>query len=340
MCIRDRTWSEPNRVAAGAPLSPTPKKVSRGEDAQIAVRGDGPLMAVWPGRGGGVWGSGPLGTAVSIDGGRTWTPGPDPAPFDDDGSGAQGARFPALSGGPGGFDLVWIDASDDRRSVRFARSGPKGLTWEKPRVLDATSCACCWNELARDKAGQIVVVYRDESPRDMKARTSSDGGRTWQEDVPVGDFGWAFNGCPHVGAGLGFDHATGRLHAAVWSGQDGRVGVYALYSDDAGANWSEPIRLGTDRAAHPRLAATDRGVAVAWTEAAARGPRIDWAWSPDGGRSWSPPQAVTTPGAEHGYPTHALVTHASGVVTLHWTQAYDDRPATVHSRRLGVPATP
>lgn len=319
-------WTKPTAIDL-ADARPA-KVVSRGEDAQVAAHGE-TVVVVWPGRGGGIWGSGPLGTAVSHDRGQTWTLGPEPAVFDDDGSEKKGARFPALTATAEGFHLVWIDASDEKRSVRYSRSDPAGSAWSEPQVIDATSCACCWNEIVVGKSDELVFVYRDESPRDMKATTSRDGGDTWGQAVAVGDFQWEFDGCPHVGSGLSIQEDTGRVHASVWSGKDGKVGVYALYSDDAGGHWSSPNRLGSDRSTHPRIiAAGNHQVVACWTENLDTGPQIQWAVSSDEGESWSEPRVIE---AGPGFPSHALLTHANGTTTLHWTQENDESLSSLHS---------
>ncbi|BAM02879.1 hypothetical protein PSMK_07200 [Phycisphaera mikurensis NBRC 102666] len=328
-------WSPPVAVK-GDPAGPPIKKVSRGEDAAIAAAGD-TLLAVWPGRGTGVWGSGPLGSAVSRDGGRTWSPAGDPAPFPaDDPAGAHGARFPALQASPGGgFTLVWIDASDDARSMRSARFDPDASSWSEPVVVDAAGCACCWNALAA-VGGAEVFVYRDVEPSDMAAARTFDGGRTWSDGSPVARFGWASDGCPHVGAGLAAEPDGGRLFAAVWTGQDGAAGLYRAFSDDAGESWSPPVRLGGDGATHPRMAALGGGVvAAAWTRHAAEGTTLVAAISTDRGETWSEPAAFAGGGPD--LPSHVLLAAVGGRLTAHWTEAAGEAPAAVRSAVLPLP---
>ena len=350
-------WSAPVRVEAD-PGGPPIKKVSRGEDAAIAVGPDGrTLLAVWPGRGTGVWGSGPLGSALSRDGGATWTPAGDPAPFPaDDPVAEHGARFPALlaspgpggsgsgsgggggGGGGGGFTLAWIDASDEARGVRANRFDPAASSWGEPVTVDPTSCACCWNALAA-VGEEAVFVYRDADPSDMSAARSPDGGASWSDPAPVGGFGWVFDGCPHVGAGLAAEPDGGRLFAAVWTGKEGEAGLYACFSDDAGATWSQPARLGGRGDTHPRLAALGGGrVAAAWTRHTREGTTLVYAVSEDRGASWPEPEAFAGGGGT--LPSHALLTAAGGGLTAHWTQSTGDGPAEVRSRVLRSTAGP
>lgn len=328
-----RTWNPATSLAPDQ--APPAKAVHRGEDAQIAARGD-TLMAVWPGRGSGVWGSGPLGAAVSHDRGATWSAvsAPPPAGADDDAQ--RGERFPALATDARGFHLVWIDARGDDRSVHYARTDHAGA-WGQPVVVDAASCACCWNQLAPGPEGGLIFIYRDVNPRDMSAVVQAPATDTWSAPTPVGAFNWDFDGCPHVGAGLAVQPQSGRVHALVWSGKASAQGLHTLTSRDGGRTWSPPRPLGTARATHPELIAAGPGhLVAAWTESHDAGPALWHARSADGGASWSAPRRLPT---GPGFPTHVRLTHARGVVTAHWTQAHDHGPDTLHAAPL-TPLTP
>ena len=320
------TWSGATEVAADHAVRP--RATWRGEDAQIAARGD-ELLAVWSGRGEGVFGSGPAGSAVSRDGGRTWSAGPPPA-----GSGTtpdRGVRFPALHAGETGFDLVWIEARADARQIRHARAAAAGGVWSTPEILDDASCACCWNAVTTGPGGRTVAVYRDAEPRDMRARLRNPDG-SWTAPAPVGDFGWDFNGCPHVGAGIAHDSAAGRLHAVVWTGKDGAAGVYAVRSED-GTDWGPPRRLGTADATHPDLVAAGGGrLVAAWTETDAEGDALHWAASEDGGTTWSAPQPI--PGTAGRRPDHVRLAAGPGGVSAHWTESADAAASVVRTAKL------
>ena len=100
---------------------------------------------------------------------------------------------------------------------------------------------------------QLAVLYRDKDPRDMALAVSEDGGVTWDRLGHVGAFGRGFDGCPHVGGGLGVTFAGSEqlLHAVVWTGKEADAGVHALSSGDGGRNWTAPQRLGSIRARTP-----------------------------------------------------------------------------------------
>lgn len=250
----------------------------------------------------------------------------------------HGARFPALQPSPGGgFTLVWIDASDERRSVRSTHYDPGSSSWSEPVTVDSACCACCWNALAT-VGDEEVFVYRNVEPSDMFAARTADGGQTWSDPVPVASFGWNFDGCPHVGAGLAAEPDGGRLFAAVWTGKDGETGLYRTFSDDAGASWSPALRLGPAGATHPRLAAMGNGrVAAAWTQNSPEESLLVWAISEDRGESWVTPQRLSDP--FEGDASHALLTVNGDRLTGHWTVTGDDGITKARSSVL-EPARP
>ena len=283
-----RTWSAPVRlpVAAG-----DLKGAHRGNDPQVAAAGDR-LVAVWTRPWTSPWGTGPLATATSADGGRTWSAGPNPA---DDGS-TDGHGYADLAADAAGiFYMVWLDGRDGGQGLRGAVSRDGGRTWSRNATLDARTCECCWNRLAASDAGTVAVLYRDKDPRDLAVASSADAGASWTRRGTAGAFGWAFDGCPHVGGGIAFDGRA--LAALAWTGDEDDAGLHALRSDDGGATWSAPARIGTRTAHRGDLAASGGVLAAVWDDPAAAKGRILAATSNDGGRTWSGPRALADAGA-------------------------------------------
>lgn len=307
----------------------------RGSDPRLIARGDR-LLAAWTMPGTSSWGDGPLQTAVSEDGGRTWRPAGSIA---DDRS-TEGHGFVGLSvGEDGAVHATWLDSRDGGQGVRYARSDDFGRTWGRNQDVDTRSCECCWNVIAPIAPGQVGILYRDKDPRDMAlaalpAAPAASGASArpakWERRSTVGAFGWKFQGCPHAGGALA--RTRDRLHALVWTGVEGRTGVYALRSDDAGKAWSEPVRLGPPTAQHLDLAANGERLVAVWDASVDGARAIQSAESRDGGRSWSAPVTLSAPGEER--PTHprALAT-AKGFVVL-WTSEDGARPTRWRSRAL------
>src|SRR6185503_6886022 len=138
-------------------------------------------------------------------------------------------------------------------------------------------------------------LYRDRDPRDMAVAVSEDGARSWERRGVAGAFGWKVEGCPHVGGGLAVLPSSGAartsggapasaarassptsnrgagetLHALVWTGAPGKVGLYDVASRDGGRHWAEPRELGGSGARHGDLAVTGGRLVAAWDEGAA-----------------------------------------------------------------------
>ena len=343
------TWSAPVAIPTA---HGTPAKMHRGDDPQIAVHGN-QLIALWTARGDGPFGSGPLATALSDDGGRSWRPGPAPSaqalpagaalatatinepsskkPHGMNGTG-PGYRFPAAAAGPEAFHVVWIHAVGEERSLRHARLPFGASGWSEPVVVDPEICACCWNELKVQPDGSVGALYRDQQPSDMSLARSSDGGRTWQPSERAGDFGWHFDGCPHVGGAVAAVGGPGgeRILTTVWTGNTGDTGAYLLARDESGA-WNAPLRLkangtagrNTDVAARP---GSDAAVAV-WDQLAPEGGQAVYAAvTTDAGQSWSAPLRVSPAGENASYPR---VVPTAGRFVVLWTAYGQDGAAAL-----------
>lgn len=313
-----QAWSQPVAVDAGLPGAHNPH---RGADPQIASAGQR-LVAVWMSKGTGYFDSGPMVTALSSDGGKTWQPGPNPA--DDQSTGGHGF-IDIAADAAGTFYLTWLDSRDGKQGLRFSRSTDGGKSWSPNQTLKAGSCECCSNAVAVGRDGAIGILFRDGSPRDMNLTLSTDGGAQWAPPRPVGNFGWQFNGCPHVGGGLAFSPSA--LHAVVWTGLSDRSGVHYLSSPDRGQTWSKLHRLGSSAASHPDIATSpdNQHIAAVWDEHTAEGPAIWCARSKDGGVTWSVPTQISKTGASA---THPRVVATGSGFRAFWTVSIGDNPAT------------
>lgn len=312
------TWSAPVRVDRGLPHA---HSAHRGMDAQIAAAGDR-LIAVWMSPGTDKWGGGPMTTALSHDAGKTWQPGPNPA---DDASTAGHGFIDCTADRIGSFHLVWLDDRAGRRGLRYATSDDGGVKWFAHQTAAEPTCECCPNTLAIGADGAARILFRDYAPRDMSLAIL-DGKSA---PVRVGDFGWKFDGCPHVGGGLAVGAA---LHAAVWTGRADRAGVHHLKSLDGGRTWSEPRMLGDGTASHPDIAAIGKNdVAAAWDAATEAGRAIFVSRSSDAGASWSGPRRLSASGAQASHPR---IVGVGGRFRVFWTEIEGEKPAVWRSAEV------
>jgi hypothetical protein len=303
------SWAEPVRVDTGLPAAHAAR---RGMDAQIAGAGD-QLVAVWMTRGTGMFDSGPMVTARSQDGGKTWQPGPNPA---DDASTAGHGFIDIAADAAGAFHLTWLDDRNGHRGLRYARSADAGKSWSANMTVDAETCECCWNAMAVGEDGSVGILYRDKAPRDMSVALLGKDEKQWRANR-AGEFGWDFNGCPHVGGGIVMGGSV--LHATVWTGLQPHAGVYYLRSPDKGSTWSKPQPLRIGSASHPDIA-TDKtnSVIAAWDQP---GEGISVSESGDGGVTWASPARVVNAAASASHPRVVITKRG---VRVFWTEVGED----------------
>jgi len=324
-----RTWGPVNDIDVGD----TPIGVaSRGNGPQIVAH-ENRIAVHWSTDGVDRFGSGPMVTVHSEDGGRTWRRGPNPA---EDGT-RRGQNFADMAADPDGtFYVAWIGSHDGPagRALGVARSIDFGVTWEFSQLADPSSCACCWNRIDAPAPGVARVLYRDHGVRDMVLATTVDSGRSWVLGGTVGDFGWEFDGCPHVGGGIATGGSDGAeyLHALVWTGHQSKHGLYWLSSADQGTSWTTPLRFGGDFARHGDIGASGQTVVAAWDES-----RAIWvSVSEDAGLTWSAAKQLS---AEEMVASHPIVVRTDAEFTVFWTARNADGVVDWRSQRL-EPTTP
>jgi hypothetical protein len=310
------TWSAP------VPIEPSRgglSGASRGVDPQIAASGQ-TLVVLWMGKGQSSRGNGLMDGARSRDGGLTWVA---LGRIDDTPRAVSQAFIDVVADRQGRFHAVWLDSRDGGQGLRVSSSTDEGQTWSAATTIDARTCECCWNTVAESGDSGLVVLYRDKDPRDMALTRSTDGGRTWTRTGAVGAFGWAFDGCPHVGGALAPGRLPGGLHALVWTGHDERRGAHAVHSADGGVSWGEPVRVGPPDAWHVDLMrAADRLVA-AYDVNRSGDPHVAWAESRDDGRTWTDRGRLSAPGARASHPK---IVAGARRVTVMWTERHDGQP--------------
>ncbi|MEX2214016.1 MAG: sialidase family protein [Phycisphaeraceae bacterium] len=336
-----KSWRQPVIVNQGG-LKPVSHH--RGADARLIARGE-KLFAVWVTPGTGFGGTGPMGTALSTDGGKTWKPGPNPADHGTTGS----HRFMALTDDGFAFHLLWLDDRDNKRGLRHASSTDGGATWSKNHTVDDYTCACCWNTIVHVPSasghgrGRLFAMYRDIEPSDMGLAVSSDGGETWTKQGHIGNFGWIFKGCPHVGGGIvtvqpdrDANTATAKadpMFAAVWTGLPEAAGCYLYRSDDAGVQWTKVMPFGDKRASHPVIAAQGGRVTVMWDEATDTERAVMAMTSTDAGATWGKPARLSAEGTPATHPVVTADPTAQGFFTL-WTQLGEGGKYVLNAKRF------
>lgn len=292
---------------------------SRGNDIQIAAHGD-TLVALWQTKGE-LPGIGPMVSCYSTDAGKTWQLGANPGiNTEEDIVDINEAYIDLVADTKGHFHAVWLSDPEEKgsQSLYYSRTYDHGKSWHEPVILDASTCACCWNKLIPASDDRLFVLYRDAQPRDMALIQSDDNGDSWHFRGHVGQFGWGFNGCPHIGGGLSHDGLKNSsvLHAIVWTGHETSSGLYYLGSTNNGHSWTNPNAFG-ENALNGDIAGHGKKVVAVWNQMEAEGLSVHISISGDGGSTWSQPTAIANAARATIHPK--IVTTPMGFIVL-WTE--------------------
>jgi hypothetical protein len=304
-----QNWLEP--VA----LSNLPASInSRGNDIQLTAKGNH-LLAVWQTKGE-LPSMGSMASAYSEDNGKTWQQGANPAVNNE----GDQSHIDLIADQHGNFHAVWLEDPEENgyQSLRYSRSVDWGKQWSQATTLDDSTCSCCWNTLALSPEGDLNILYRDMKPRDMALLQSYDDGKTWRHVSTVGEFDWKFDGCPHVGGTLAYTGGDNprQLHSLVWTGAEGKSGLYHLSSKNNGNCWSKPQKLG-NTAIHADISTIDNDIVAVWDEMEPDGTSIFYAKSDDDGANWLTATRLTTANNAATHPR--LVATKHGLLAL-WTE--------------------
>jgi len=313
-----KTWS--SSVTVNQNIAPV-KKSKRGNDFHVAAYGD-TVMAIWQTKGGEPW-TGKISAALSLDQGKTWNK--IPSPVSDQYSKIDQGYFDITADQLGNFHLTWLDDREeagDTQGLRYAsfQNQTKDAAWIYHNNLEATACTCCWSNITADSKGNIHVLYRDDSPRDMMLSSSNDTGKSWTKLGAVWPFNWEFVGCPHQGGGLSTTQLEGEtvLHSVIWNGNESNKGLYYHQSEPSAESVTPIIPLGDETSASGDIAVIDNNhIGVVYTTGNAENKKVMAKLSEDGGQSWLKEHRLTADGAE---PSHPRIIGTPDGFRFFWTE--------------------
>ena len=274
----------------------------------------------------------------SPDAGATWSP---PARLTRESASVEFVALQPLA--RGGVLAVWLDGRGRASGGQAQQLYGRLVGGEGPdQRIDGSVCDCCQTTLTAFPNGSALVAYRarrDHEVRDIHTALYHLG--QWQAPRVLSPDNWRIDGCPVNGPQL--DSVGGQV-AAAWftaAGQEPRV--LASRSPDAGARFTQPLRLDLGRPLGrvDTLLLRDGSRLVVWLEAAgetAAGLYL---------RRLSPADEVgpavllaeSQSARASGFPRLALVKDYDATpaqVLLAYNQAA--APGTVHTRLLTLPA--
>lgn len=187
--------------------------------------------------------------------------------------------------------LAWLE--DSTLSVGMLVDG----SVVEDEAVDDLTCDCC-NPVPVVAGDSLLVAYRDfdrveqEIVRNVVAVRSTDAGSTWEDPVAIADEDWFLSGCPFTGPDVA---VIDDVVVVVW--MDARQSAHpdqstsTIWVDrslDEGASFGGDVAVVTgDRHRWPSMAVDDTGVIhLVWETAGPEG-GISYAWSGDGGVSFS-----------------------------------------------------
>lgn len=233
--------------------------------------------------------------------------------------------------------LFWIKDTE----LRYARSFDQGKSFDIVETIGAGSCDCC--QPSTVVIGErVIVAYRNlvqgdpqGDIRDIVSIFSSDGGRTFEEVVPISDKHWYLNACPIAGPSL--VHHEGQLYAAWMDARTAAPGdrydgnIWFATSANLAQSFSANQRVDEEESLHDTLpvlaVGPDRRIHLVWEgrEPAA----IYYRTSDDSGKSFSPAVVLARDDSKRGLPGNpSTAVDTQGQVYVVWLDRQGARVAS------------
>ncbi len=323
-----QSWTSPVIVNQGQAEI---KASKRGNDFQLAVSASS-ILAAWKTVGADPW-VGVLSFAISHDGGNSWEKVA--SPLGEELSAFDQGYFDLGADGDDNFHLSWLDDREeagDTQGLRYARYSTEN-GWHFVTNLEQTVCTCCWSKIVNDDQRNVHVLFRDDSPRDMRLISSFSQGKSWSPAKTIIPFNWEFIGCPHQGGALTNATLQDKAHllALVWNGDSEKKGLYFSRTHADEQNGSSATQVAGKTSKSGDLAVINERIGMVYSEGLAEDKKVVFKQSINGGEHWSEGTVLTAPGVGPSHPR--IVTTGEGF-RVFWTEWLDSGEAVAKMSAL------
>lgn len=250
---------------------------------------------------------------------------PDPAPISGDPQPETNLVHAAVDE-EGQTALAWLE--DSTLSVATAEPGGAPIELE---LIDDSTCDCC-NPAPAFVGDALVVPYRDydlsdgEVVRNVAAVRSLDGGKTFEDTVPIADDPWYIDACPFSGPSavqvggtlvVAFMDARQSVHPDQSSSS-----IWVDISQDGGATFGSDLEVSAGGINRWPVIAVDETDAIhlIWETPGSDG-GLSYATSHDRGATFTEPVVLVTSADSAGSPKSPSVAHHRGRLLVTWTDA-------------------
>jgi hypothetical protein len=167
--------------------------------------------------------------------------------------------------GRGNINVIWNDNTPGNLEIFFARSTDLGTTFSAPKNISHNTGASFSPQMAVDSAGNINVVWTDNTPGndDIFFSRSSDGGTTFSTPLNL-----SHNGGNSFNTQIAVDSA-GNINV-VWEDDTlGNLEIFFARSTNGGVTFSAPLDISnnTGMSEIPEIAVDRAGhIDIAWQD--------------------------------------------------------------------------
>jgi hypothetical protein len=223
--------------------------------------------------------------------------------------------------------VVWYDTKNNGSAIYYKRSSDQGVTWSNDTRLSGAPAYSDFPTLAVSGMN-VHLAFRDRRTGRYLSyyKRSTDGGRTWGQDVFISDSA-LFNWWPAIAAAGPYVYLALNMDTV-------NSEVYFRRSTDNGGTWDTIQRISNAplRSEDPCIAASDSFIHIVWNEFRHGGnghSEVYYRRSSDRGTTWGPETRLAFDTAMSYSPT----VYPSGAnVDVAWEDSRDGNFEIYHKR--------